>query len=140
MVLEAGLGNGAEDFRLIRVHSFPAVKRSAEIWPATAQAGAADDSIDRAASLKGQPAYVNLRDKGDIDECGLTRLADVAVGAPFVGVTAAAIVVAQAIRAVAGGPRITVANVDLRSVDFRSALTAPEPDLITFATAEARLP
>ncbi|NML05952.1 hypothetical protein [Sphingomonas sp. G-3-2-10] len=140
MVLEAGLGNGAEDFRLIRVHSFPAVKRSAEIWPAVAQAGNADDRIDRAATLKGRPAYVDLRDKGDIDECGLTRLADVAVGAPFVGVTAAAIVVAQAVRAVTGGPRVTVANVDLRSIDYRSALTAPEPDLITFATAKARMP
>jgi len=140
MVLEAGLGDGAEDFRLIRVHSFPAVRRSAEIWPAVVQAGNADDRFDRAATLKGRPAYVDLRDKGDIDECGLTRLADVAVGAPFVGVTAAAIVIAQAVRAVAGGPRITVANVDLRSIDYRSALTAHEPDLITFATAKARMP
>ena len=140
MVLEAGLGNGAEDFRLIRVHSFPAAKRSTDIWPATAPAGDAGDNVGRAAMLKGQPAYVDLRDKGELDECGLTRLTDVAVGAPFVGVTAAAIVVAQAIRAVAGGPRVMVANLDLRSVDYRSALTAAEPDLITFATAKARLP
>jgi hypothetical protein len=140
MVLEAGLGNGAEDFRLIRVHSFPAAKRAAAVWPANAQPEDESDNGGRAAALKYQPAYLDLRDKGDLDECGLTRLADVAVGAPFVGVTAAAIIVAQAVRAVAGGPRVMVANLDLRSVDYRSALTAPDADLITFATAKARKP
>ncbi len=140
MVLEAGLGNGAEDFRLIRVHSFPATKRSADIWPTTTPPGTDGDIGDRAAMLKDQPAYADLRDNGELDECGLMRLADVAVGAPFVGVTAAAIVVAQAVRAVAGGPRVTVANLDLRSVEYRSALTAPVADLIAFATAKARKP
>lgn len=135
MVLEAGLGNGAEDFRLIRVHSFPAKKRSAEIWPTTAQADGSGG--DHAATLKAQPAYVELRDKGDLDECGLTRLADVAVGAPFVGVTAAAILLAQAVRVVAGAPRVTVANIDLRSVAHRSAVTGGDLDLITFATSKA---
>ena len=138
MVLEAGLGNGAEDFRLIRVHSFPAKKRSMEIWLTTAQADDDGISVDRAAKLKDQPAYVGLREKGDLDECGLTRLADVAVGAPFVGVTAAAIVLAQAVRAVAGAPRVTVANIDLRSVAHRSAVTGRAPDLITFATSKAK--
>ncbi len=137
MVLEAGLGNGAEDFRLIRVHSFPAAKRSADIWPTTALADDKGDDSGRAERLKDQPAYIDLREKGDLDECGLTQLADVAVGAPFVGVTAAAVVVGQAVRAVSGGPRVIVANLDLRSVDYRSALTGPEADLITFATAKA---
>lgn len=135
MVFEAGLGNGVEDFRLIRVHSFPASKHSAEIWPTTAQADG--DGDNDAAKLKIQPAYVELRDRGDLDECGLTQLADVAVGAPFVGVAAAAILLAQAVRAVAGAPRVTVANIDLRSVAHRSAVTGQQLDLVTFATSKA---
>ncbi|XHS00957.1 hypothetical protein ACFB49_25580 [Sphingomonas sp. DBB INV C78] len=138
MVIEAGLGNGAEDFRLIRMHSFPATQRSSAIWPTAAQVDEADGGISRAAKLKDQPAYVELRKKGELDECGLTLLADVAVGAPFVGVTAAAIVLAQAVRAVAGAPRATVANIDLRSVAHRSAVVGQDADIITFATAQAQ--
>jgi hypothetical protein len=123
---------------LIRVRSFPANQRSADIWPTAAQADDGSSSEDRTEKLKDQPAYVELRDSGDLDECGLTRLADVAVGAPFVGVTAAAIVLVQAVRAVSGAPRVTVANVDLRSVAQRSALTGHDTDLIAFATSKAK--
>lgn len=137
MVIEAGLGNGAEDFRLIRMHSFPAIQCSSAIWPTAAQVDGAD-GVSRAAKLKDQPAYVGLREKGELDECGLTLLADVAVGAPFVGVTAAAIVLAQAVRAVAGAPRVIVANIDLRSVAHRSAVVGRDADIITFATAHAQ--
>ena len=137
MVFEAGLGNGAEDFRLIRVHSFPGPRRSGQIWP-SADPNGESDAGDASAGLKHQPAYVDLRDAGELDECGLTRLADVAVGAPFVGVTAAALVLAQALRAVAGAPRVAVANIDLRSVSHRTAVTGREVDLITFATTKAR--
>jgi hypothetical protein len=138
MVIEAGLGNGAEDFRLIRMHSFPATQRSSAIWPTAAQVDGADGGINHAAKLKNQPAYVGLRKSGELDECGLTLLADVAVGAPFVGATAAAIVLAQVVRAVAGAPRVTVANIDLRSVAHRSAVVGLDADIITFATAHAQ--
>jgi len=132
MVLEAGLGAGAEDFRLIRMHSFPGPQRSARIWPSAVLHDQADTG--GAARLTTKPAYAGLRNAGTLDECGLTRLANVAVGAPLVGMTAAAILIAQAVRAVAGGPRVTVANVDLRSLAHRSALTNADADVIGFAT------
>ncbi len=134
MVLEAGLGAGAEDFRLIRLHSFPGPQASARIWPSADFTVQADTNAGGSAPLTARPAYKELREAGLLDECGLTRLANVAVGAPFVGMTAAAILIAQVLRAVAGGPRVTVANLDLRSLAHRSAVTKADTDVIGFAT------
>lgn len=134
MVLEAGLGAGAEDFRLIRMHSFPSPQSSARIWPTADFTAQADANTDGTTPLTAKPAYKDLREAGILDECGLTRLANVAVGAPFVGMTAAAILIAQSVRAVAGGPRVTVANLDLRSLAHRSAVTKADTDVIAFAT------
>lgn len=128
MAFEAGLGSGAGDFRLIRTHSFPAERGSQAVWPT---------SVDpsRKTGLEAKAAYGKLAADGELDACGLTRLAEVAVGAPFVGMAAAAILVAQVLRAIAGGGRPVVANVDLRTLADRSAVYDERPDIVTFATS-----
>lgn len=126
LVLEAGLGSGADDFRLIRVHSFPGPVPSAATWPSAVAA------VHDTADIEAKPAYGELRRTGHLDACGITRLAQVAVGAPFVGMAAATVVVAQAVRTVAGAPRATVVNLDLGDLSQRSALFAASPDVVTF--------
>lgn len=137
MAFEAGLGNGADDFRLVRTHSFPGPKRAAEIWPT----GDFDQQMKPAPAIDPRtlsPAYVDLLESGGLDTCGLTLLAEVAVGAPFVGTVAAAVVIAQVLRTVAGGPRPTVFNLDLRAVCHRSVQLHHAADVVVFGTTEAR--
>jgi hypothetical protein len=127
-VFEAGLGDGAADFRLIRTHSFPAPIGAAEVW---ADRGGADAITD----LDGLPsAYHDLRDRGRLDQCGLTRLAEVAVGAPFVGVVAAAVVIAQTVRMTVDGMRPTVCNLDLTCLQHRGIVMREGSDTVIFKT------
>lgn len=126
-VFEAGLGAGAGDFRLIRTHSFPAPVGAAQIW-------AEDASAVPAASDVLPPAYDDLARSGVLDHCGLTRLAEVAVGAPFVGMVAAAVLVTQAMRMVVDGMRPIVVNLDLRSLQHRKVVMREASDIVLYAT------
>lgn len=126
-IFEAGLGSGAADFRLIRTHSFPAPVSAKDVW--------ADHVTGKPGSeIEARPAYVDLKSRGELDECGLTRLAEVAVGAPFVGMAAAAVLVAQVIRLVADGQRPTVLNMDLRTLQHRSLVDREGTDIVIFRT------
>jgi hypothetical protein len=87
-VIDAGLGSGYQDFRAIRVRTFPGPSSAAHIW-------AASDATT--ASLPAAAAYRALLAKG-ADPCGVTTLATRSVGAPFVGCVAAAYVVAELMR------------------------------------------
>lgn len=135
-VFEAGLGAGIEDFRLIRTHSFPATLSAAAIWSNDHDANIAHQ-VDASDQVK-LPAYEHLRVNGDLDECGLTRLAGIAVGAPFVGMVAAANLISQVIRFVVDGKRPTVFNCDLRALDYRSAVYNDCADVVLFRTAAVR--
>jgi hypothetical protein len=125
-IFEAGLGSGVEDFRLIRTHSFPATTSAVETW-----APSVDDEPEAAPEAP-PAAYRDLHDRGELDECGLTRLAEVAVGAPFVGMVAAAVLIAQTIRMVADGSRPTVLNLDLRALQHRRLVALEKPDIVLF--------
>jgi len=135
-VFEAGLGAGVEDFRLIRTHSFPALVGAEELWTDEASGAELGGEADRPAPLP--PAYNDLRKQGAIDDCGLTRLAEVAVGAPFVGMTAAAVLISQVLRMVAGGRRPTVSNLDLRALQHRTLVEREGTDIVIFGTAMLR--
>ncbi|GBU15820.1 MULTISPECIES: hypothetical protein [Methylobacterium] len=113
-VVEAGIGASAQDFRALRVHTFPSPKSAAEMWGQGAHArGAADLS---------RPGYRRLSDAGS-DICGLTRLAETAVGAPFVGAVAGCLMLAQVLRVLAGDFPDTLIDLDLRSIRSRRAVT-----------------
>ncbi|USR00045.1 HAD-IC family P-type ATPase [Sphingomonas aerolata] len=84
------------------------------------------------------PAYDDLARRGVLDQCGLTRLAEVAVGAPFVGMVASAMLVSQAMRMVVDGVRPVVVNLDLRSVQHRSAVLRDVYDIVLFGTTRAQ--
>lgn len=85
--IDAGLGSGYQDFRAIRMRTFPGPSLAANIWAASDATKASPQAA----------AYQALLAKG-ADPCGVTTLATRAVGAPFVGCVAAAYVVAELMR------------------------------------------
>lgn len=103
LVVEAGLGSGVKDFRGIRIHTFPGGKHPRELW-----APSAERVINTEA-----PAYGDLKSRG-VDQCGVTLLAGKAVGAPFVGMTAATLCLAEIIRFLHDGPLFAVHELDLK--------------------------
>lgn len=111
LVVEAGLGSGEKDFRAIRVHTFPATKDPRDLW------GAPGGEVVNA----DKPAYVDLKSRG-LDQCGLTLLAGKAVGAPFVGMTAATLCLAEVMRLLHGGDIFAVHDIDLKSPMRRISL------------------
>jgi hypothetical protein len=110
LVLEAGLGHGHRDFRTIRLHSFPGSRSSQEIWRPK------DTPRENIAQ---NPAYENLLALGRLDQCGVTLLAGKAVGAPFVGAAAAALVISELLRMLHGGGVNQLIDLDLLSVEER---------------------
>jgi hypothetical protein len=103
LVIDAGLGSGFSDFRALRVRCFPGASKAAEIW-ADAQA--------RPPALA--PAYVDLLARGK-DPCGIATLATRAVGAPFVGCYAGAVVASELIKRLVGTIKSDVIDVNLRA-------------------------
>ena len=111
LVVEAGLGSGAKDFRAIRIHTFPGTKDPRELWMP-----GAEKVINTEA-----PAYGDLKSRG-LDQCGVTLLAGKAVGAPFVGMTAAALCLAEVLRLLHGGQVFALHDLDLKSAMSRASL------------------
>jgi len=111
LVIEAGLGRGHRDFRTMRLHTLPSSKPAAEIWRAR---GSMENE-----NVEGRPAYQRLLEQAMVDRCGMTLLAGKAVGAPFVGVTAAALALGEALRQLHGGPVHQLIDLDLRAVEQR---------------------
>lgn len=113
LVVEAGIGRTASDFRSVRLHSFPAQRKAAELWKAGAVAS--DMSIGKA------PGYQRLKEMG-IDDCGLAQLAGTAVGAPFVGSIAGVLMLGQILRLLHGDVLDAVIDFDLRALSARRAV------------------
>ena len=127
-VIEAGLGNGTRDFLGFRTHVFPGTRKARDVWkPANAKS---NDRIDL-------PAYKKLAATG-IDRCGLTQLAGRTVGAPFVGATAAAIMVGEALRTVNGAHSYDLVDGHLRDLRHRTVVSAQERPPINPGTTAIR--
>jgi hypothetical protein len=117
LILEAGLGQGHRDFRTMRIHTFPGSRSSGEIWKR---------NRTRDEDIVQNPAYENLLSQGRLDQCGVTLLAGKAVGAPFVGAVAAALVLSELLRVLHGGCLNQLIDFDLLSVDERSVVPSKQ--------------
>jgi hypothetical protein len=111
-VVEAGLGRGHRDFRAVRLHTLPGSRSAAQIWRGAQN----DEQVDD------RPAYNGMLKRGELDRCGVTLLAGKAVGAPFVGATAATLVIAEVLRLLHGGPVHELIDLDLKSPEYRSTV------------------
>jgi hypothetical protein len=100
LVVEAGLGAGPEAFRSLSVHTFPASRRAEDIW--------SKDTGAATANVEDMPAYKAMKKSG-ADVCGLTQLASRTVGAPFVGLIAGVLVLAELLRRLHGGAALELA-------------------------------
>jgi hypothetical protein len=94
--VDVGLGAGPIDFGGISIHTFPAPRSSHDV-----PAWQGPRSTDRATRAQEQDAYRAARAAG-ADLCGLVQLAETAVAAPFVGVVAGCIAVAEPLRMLHG--------------------------------------
>jgi hypothetical protein len=114
-VVEAGLGAGPTEYLALRLHTFPASTTARQKW------GGARANPTKA--IPEAPAYSDLAASG-MDACGLVRLATRNVGAPFVGATAAALVIAEVLRRLNGGAATEVIDMTLRDVGNRAVVSA----------------
>lgn len=115
LVIEAGLGHGHRDFRTMRLHVLPGRRPAADIW----KAATAGERVEE------KPAYAQLRANGVLDRCGITLLAGKAVGAPFVGATAATLALSELLRLLHGGALHQLIDLDLLSLDQRMVSVHP---------------
>lgn len=112
-VIEAGLGKGEQEYLAFQVHTFPGPQKARERWGGAEQPAAA--SVDR------KPAYEALAREG-LDDCGLTTLAGRSVGACFVGAATSALIIAELLRMVHGGPAYGIVDGTLRSIERREVV------------------
>lgn len=113
-IIEAGLGAGPQEYLAFQVHTFPAGRPARKGW-------GRGEGATNTEGLLHHPAYRALAEAG-VDECGLTTLAGRTVGAPFVGASAAALVIAELLRMVLGEHRHEVVDGSLRSLAHRQVV------------------
>jgi hypothetical protein len=127
LVVDGGLGGGKQSYLEIDVHAFPSGIHASSTWPDQRQKRL-PESID-------QPAYREMRERlaeqdarsGEEIACGVLRIADQSIGAAFVGCVAAAIVLSEPLRMVAGGKRFQVISLSLRSPHHVAAVENEAP-------------
>jgi hypothetical protein len=127
-VIDGGLGRG-EAFHGIQIHGFPGSRRATDMWRRA-------DIAKRNPTnrLLGLPAYRALvgaaSARGEDPEelrCGLTRLANCVVAAAFVGASAAAVVVSEALRVASGEAHHEVVDFNIHDLRHRTAVSTARP-------------
>ena len=115
LIVDAGLGGGPRNYLDILMHSFPSGVEAANAW--------VERAVPSTNSVVDQPAYQDFHRRlsrtteltdGEI-RCGIIEVAGTSIGAAFVGCVAATLVLSEFLRSLAGGPRIEVLGVTLRS-------------------------
>jgi hypothetical protein len=99
-VIECGLGGMAENFDTISFHTLPNPRTADELWPDLSKEEEAKLAAYHERMARENPGYVQLGG----DDCGRRDLAGKSVAVPFVGTSAASLVVAEAVRLLHGGP------------------------------------
>jgi len=110
LVVEAGLGSGYQDFRNIRTHTFPTIRKPSDIWSAESAAQSAQTLNE---------AYQKLAQERN-DLCGITQLASRAVATPFIGAMAATLVLSEVVRPLHGGVVYPTLDIQMKSLNYRN--------------------
>lgn len=105
-LVDAGLGATASNFDTIALRDWPNPRSADELWPVGIDIAPATERL-----VDGNPAYAALSS----DRCGRVRLAERAVGVPFVGAAAAAFAWAQPLRELHGGEHVSDLKLKLSS-------------------------
>ena len=105
-LVDAGLGATASNFDTIALRDWPNPRPADELWPIDIDTAPATERL-----ADSNLAYAALSS----DRCGRVRLAERAVGVPFVGAAAAAFAWAQPLRELHGGEHISDLKLKLAS-------------------------
>lgn len=99
-VVDCGLGGMADNFDVISLHTLPNRRPPKELWPEMSEKEVAKLVAYQERLARENPGYRAL----GLDDCGRRELAGKSVAVPFVGSTAASLVVAEVIRLLHEGP------------------------------------
>jgi hypothetical protein len=114
-VIESGLGGTANNFDAISTHTLPNLRAPCELWPDLAKEEEEKRIQYQERIACENSAYSRLGQ----DDCGRYELAGKAIAVPFVGATAASLVIAEAIRLLHGGMACTDIKLRLGVPDKR---------------------
>ena len=112
LILEAGLGSGYQDFRAMSVHTLPSSRSAFELW----------EHVRPQANDDLQDPYRYMLESNRFDRCGVARLKDKAVAAPFVGAVASSLVLSELLRLLHGGLMHELLDLDLLAIEYRQAV------------------
>jgi hypothetical protein len=115
-VIESGLGGMPNNFDAIGFHALPNARTPAELWPDLSEEEEKKRTEYRERLARHSPAYSLL----GRDVCGRYELAGKSVAVPFVGATAASLVVAEAVRLLHDGPAYADIKIRLGAPKERS--------------------
>jgi len=130
LAVDVGLGAGPLDFTGISIHTFPAAGHSGTLQPWQQR-----ESDRRSTSAMSQRAYRDAEVAG-ANPCGLVQLADTAVAAPFVGIVAACLAVAEPIRVLHGQDATVATALDAGRRQAARRATEPTRARIPYVAAD----
>lgn len=118
-VMESGLGGTKDNFDTISFHTLPNSRPAQVLWPdfSREEQNRQNEQFERVA--RENPAYATLGN----DVCGRAELAGKSVAVPFVGASAATLIVAETLRLLHDGPAYTDIKIALSDLDRRYAAT-----------------
>jgi hypothetical protein len=116
-IIEAGLGQGTQEYLDFQLHTFPAPSS-----PSAKQRWGSLIPPALDAHLLTQPAYQAMATEG-IDPCGITLLAGRTIAASFVGAVVATLVIAEWIRIGMGEPGYALIDGSLQNLTYRSTIS-----------------
>jgi hypothetical protein len=117
-VMDTGLGGTKHNFDTISFHSLPNTRLAEELWPdlSPEEQDRQREELERIA--RENSGYKELGD----DICGRTELVGKSIAVPFVGVAAATLAVAEALRLLHDGPAYSDIKLSLSDLKNLSAI------------------
>lgn len=127
-LLDMGLGPSSDDFDEIVLHTSPFSEADIQRWRTASSREAV-----RVEALKATDQFREMQAASDLDDCGIVELAGQAVGVPYVGAAAGAVLVSELLRRLAGQPPTRVMSLRLRDLQLRFAPAVHVGPVGTFA-------
>jgi hypothetical protein len=138
-VIDSGLGGMANNFDTISFHTLPNPRTPDELWPDLSKEEEEKLATYQERIARENPGYAGL----GRDDCGRRDLAGKSVAVPFVGTSAASLVVAEAVRLLHDGPayfdiKVGLGNPGQRLTRRNGNYTAQDAAGLTFVRADQR--
>jgi len=117
-IVDAGLGHGPFDYLDVLVHTFPGNDPAATAFPDP------EPTVARPLPAAYEHAVGDAVGRGENEadaRCGVVDVHGASVGAAFVGTLAGALVLADVLRMLHGGPELSLVTVDLADPDHVTA-------------------